>query len=180
MAENTPWLGRSFGAERLRRVYRPPADPLQMGLASVPARCCVRLFFLPAPVMHALPGLVVLRRLSEAAPSDSCAARSVCPELRRTVSAIPNRSAPKSTSTCHYNGSIFAVSQASCLPARQHAPHDPYTEPALCGFSPGPFGTCSFMDLMGNPPQGGDACLGRGHATGATASLWRQCGASWR
>ena len=25
-----------------------------------------------------------------------------------------------------------------------------------------------------------DACLGRGHATGATASLWRQCGASWR
>ena len=24
------------------------------------------------------------------------------------------------------------------------------------------------------------ACLGRGHATGATASLWRQCGASWR
>ena len=37
----------------------------------------------------------------------------------------------------------------------ENPPHDPCAKPALCRFSPGPFGTCSFMDLMGNPPQGG-------------------------
>ena len=126
-----------------------------MAQASVPARCS-RILRRAVPIFAPVWGVSASeRRLSEGAPSDSCAARSVCPELRRTVSAIPNRSAPKSTSTCHYNGSIFAVSQASCLPARQHAPHDPCAKPALCRFSPGPFGTCSFMDLMGNPPQGG-------------------------
>ena len=49
--ENTPWLGRSFGAERLGtvltpyRTFRTPADPLQMGLATVQAR---QTFFSPS------------------------------------------------------------------------------------------------------------------------------------
>ena len=48
------------------------------------------------------------------------------------------------------------MSQASCCPARQNPPHAPYAEPALCRLWPGPFGTCRFMDLMGNPPEGED------------------------
>ena len=63
---------------------------------------------------------------------------------------------PKSTSTCHSNRSIFALGQASCSPSgRIHHTHR-MPNPHFARFSPGPFGTSSLMDLMGNSPQGED------------------------
>ena len=62
----------------------------------------------------------------------------------------------KSTSTCHSNRSIFALGQASCSPSgRIHHTHR-MPNPHFARFSPGPFGTSSLMDLMGNSPQGED------------------------
>ena len=58
--------------------------------------------------------------------------------------------------TCHSNRSIFALGQASCSPSgRIHHTHR-MPNPHFARFSPGPFGTSSLMDLMGNSPQGED------------------------
>ena len=51
---------------------------------------------------------------------------------------------------------FFDLDQASCCPPSRihHTPRMP--NPHFARFSPGPFGTSSLMDLMGNPPQGED------------------------
>ena len=118
LAENVPVVGQSFGTERLGlaltvRLPTPSKWPRHRSRPGAPASAGTQSRFF-APVRGVSPPE---RRLSEGAPSASCPARSVCPELRRTVSTIPSRSAGKSTSTCPSNGAIFAVSQASCWPA---------------------------------------------------------------
>ena len=140
-------------------AYQPPADPPRQALSSCPARCSV--FFFSSWLSRSKFRLHISafgntepERRQRTAWLVTTVAMLVCYSRHDPPAVIlPRQNRPQ-----HAPGItvFFGLGQASCCPPSRvhHTPRMP--NPHFARFSPGPFGTSSFMDLMGNPPQGED------------------------